>query len=176
EAVAAAEPDLIIGGGQGITSVQSEELYDQLTAIAPIVLVPKTVAAWDKQLEIVADAAGRSDQVPALMSAYEDKVKEVKGKIKVPEGNVVYFLSVSSNKPYLVPPTAALPAMLAELGFKADDVMAKAGNPQLFGSGDSFEVSPELLSQVADAPVAFVIPVSGRPMAELATDPLYSQL
>jgi len=66
--------------------------------------------------------------------------------------------------------------MLAELGFKADDVMAKAGNPQLFGSGDSFEVSPELLSQVADAPVAFVIPVSGRPMAELATDPLYSQL
>ena len=65
--------------------------------------------------------------------------------------------------------------MLAELGFKADDVMAKAGNPQLFGSGDSFEVSPELLSQVADAPVAFVIPVSGRPMAELATDPLYSQ-
>lgn len=176
EAVAAAEPDLIIGGGQGITSVQSEELYDQLTAIAPTVLVPKTVAAWDKQLEIVADAAGRSDQVPALMSAYEDKVKEVKGKIKVPEGNVVYFLSVSSNKPYLVPPTAALPAMLAELGFKADDVMAKAGNPQLFGSGDSFEVSPELLSQVADAPVAFVIPVSGRPMAELATDPLYSQL
>jgi iron complex transport system substrate-binding protein len=139
-------------------------------------LVPKTVANWDKQLEIVADAAGRSDQVPALLSAYEDKVKEVKGKIKVPEGNVVYFLSVSSNKPYLVPPTAALPAMLAELGFKADDVMAKAGNPQLFGSGDSFEVSPELLSQVADAPVAFVLPVSGRPMAELATDPLYSQL
>ncbi len=85
EAVAAAEPDLIIGGGQGITSVQSEELYDQLTAIAPTVLVPKTVAAWDKQLEIVADAAGRSDQVPALMSAYDDKVKEVKGKIKVPE-------------------------------------------------------------------------------------------
>jgi iron complex transport system substrate-binding protein len=176
EAVAAAAPDLIIGGGQGVTSVQAEELYDQLTAIAPTVLVPRTVAAWDKQLEIVADAAGRSDQVPALMDAYDAKVKEVKGKITVPEGNVVYILSLANNKPYLVPPTAALPAMLAELGFKADDVMTKAGNPQLFGSGDSFEVSPEMLSQVADAPVAFVIPVSGRPMAELATDPLYSQL
>ncbi|MCD2115193.1 ABC transporter substrate-binding protein, partial [Rhodococcus rhodochrous] len=73
-------------------SVQAEELYDQLTAIAPTVLVPKTVANWDKQLEIVADAAGRSDRVPALISAYDDKVKEVKGKIKVPEGNVVYIL------------------------------------------------------------------------------------
>ncbi|MDI9915298.1 ABC transporter substrate-binding protein [Rhodococcus sp. IEGM 1379] len=176
EAVAAANPDLIIGGGQGVTSVQAEELYDKLTAIAPTVLVPRTVAAWDKQLEIVADAAGRSDQVPALMAAYDAKVKDVKGKIKIPAGNVVYILSLANNKPYLVPPTAALPAMLSELGFVADDVMTKAGNPQLFGSGDSFEVSPELLSQVADAPVAFVIPVSGRPMAELAADPLYSQL
>lgn len=176
EAVAAAEPDLIIGGGQGVTAVQAAELYDQLTAIAPTVLVPRTVAAWDKQLEIVADATGRSDQVPALMSAYDDKVDEVKGKITVPEGNVVYILSVASGKPFLVPPTAALPAMLTELGFTADDVMAKAGNPQLFGSGDSFEVSPELLSQAADAPVAFVLPASGRPMSELATDPLYSQL
>ncbi|ERB53087.1 hypothetical protein N806_18220 [Rhodococcus sp. P27] len=91
EAVAAAEPDLIIGGGQGITSVQAEELYDQLTAIAPTVLVPKTVANWDKQLEIVADAAGRSDKVPALISAYDDKVKEVKGKIKVPEATSSTF-------------------------------------------------------------------------------------
>ncbi|TJZ80288.1 iron siderophore-binding protein [Rhodococcus oryzae] len=176
EAVAAADPDLIIGGGQGVTSVQAEELHDQLAAIAPTVLIPKTVTSWKEQLRLVAEAAGRSDRVQAMMTTYDDRVAQVRSAIAVPEGPTVYLLSVGSDKPFLIPPAAALPEMLGELGFAADDVLSKAGNPPLFGSGDSFEVSPELLSTVADAPVAFVVPVSGRALAELAQDPLYARL
>ncbi|MEV6276094.1 ABC transporter substrate-binding protein [Nocardia sp. NPDC051832] len=176
EAVAAAAPDLIIGGGQGITAVQAEKVYDKLAAIAPTVLVSKTVAAWQEQLRQVADAAGRSDRVEAMMTAYRDKVAQVKSSIKVPAGNFAYLLSLPNNKPYLVPQTAALPALLGELGFTADDVLAKAGNPKLFGSGDSVEVSPELLSQVASAPQAFFIPVGGRTQDQLKQDPVYANL
>jgi iron complex transport system substrate-binding protein len=176
EAVAAARPDLIIGGGQGITAVQAGEAYDQLAAIAPTVLVPTTVVGWQEQLGLVAEAAGRADRVPALVQAYTDKVAQVRSAITVPAEPAVFVLSLANNTPYLVPPDAALPAMLEELGFTVDDVLTKAGNPALFGSGDSFEVSPELLSQVADAPLAFVIPLSGRPAAELGQDPLYAQL
>lgn len=46
----------------------------------------------------------------------------------------------------------------------------------MFGSGDSFEVSPELLGQATSAPVAIVVKVSGRGAAELARDPRYAQL
>jgi iron complex transport system substrate-binding protein len=177
EAVAAARPDLIIGGGQGITAVQAGEAYDQLAAIAPTVLVPTSTAAWQDQLRTVAEATGRSDRVPALIQAYTDKVEQVRSAITVPTEPAVFVLSLPSNVPYLIPPGAALPALLQELGFTVDDqVLAKAGNPQLYGSGDSFEVSPELLSQVADAPMAFVVPLGGRSAAELAQDPLYAQL
>jgi iron complex transport system substrate-binding protein len=176
EAVAAARPDLIIGGGQGITAVQAADNYDELTAMAPTVLVPTSAAGWQDQLRIVADATGRSAEVAGLVTAYDDKLAQVKSAITVPDGPAAFLLSLPNNKPYLVPPTAALPKLMTALGFTADDTLGKAGNPQLFGSGDSFEVSPELLAQVATAPTIFVIPTGGRPASELAEDPLYAQL
>ncbi|WP_238815497.1 Fe2+-enterobactin ABC transporter substrate-binding protein [Nocardia brasiliensis] len=176
EAVAEANPDLIIGGGQGITAVQAGELFDKLTAIAPTVLVPTKVTDWQEQLRMVADASGRADRVPALLSAYQDKAARVKASSKVPTGKVVYLLSVANKEPFVVPQTAALPSQLGELGFVADDVLTKAGNPALYGSGDSFQVSLELLDKVADAPVAVVIPVGGPSAAELGQNPLYARL
>ncbi|MFR9806885.1 Fe2+-enterobactin ABC transporter substrate-binding protein [Pseudonocardia sp. RS010] len=176
EAVAAAEPDLIIGGGQGITAVQAKENYDQLSAIAPTVLVPPTVSDWREQLRVVAGAVGRGDRVDGLIDGYDDKLEQVKGSIQVPAGPSAILLSLPNEKPYLVPETAALPQQLAALGFTMDGVLAKAGNPQLYGSGDSFEVSPELLGKVADAPNLFVITLSGRTVDQLEQDPLYAAL
>lgn len=176
ESVAAAAPDLIIGGGQGITAVQAQEAYEQLTAIAPTVLVPTTTTAWQDQLAIVAEAAGKTDEVGALTDAYDDKVSEVKSAITAPQGAAVFILSLPNGKPYLIPASAALPQLTAEVGFTPDDVVTKAGNPQLYGSGDSFEVSTELLAQVADAPNAFVVNLGGRSLAELQQDPVYAVL
>ena len=176
EAVAAAAPDLIIGGGQGITAVQAGELYDELSRIAPTVLVPTSATAWQDQLRLVAEAAGRTDRVAALVDTYDEEVRRVRSAITVPAGSAAVLLSLPNGEPYLVPPSAALPSLLRELGFTPDDVLAKAGNPPLYGSGDSFEVSPELLGTVADAPVAFVVPLGGRTAAELAQDPVYAAL
>ncbi|WP_432533787.1 ABC transporter substrate-binding protein [Kineococcus arenarius] len=176
EAVAAAGPDLIIGGGQGITAVQAQEAYEELSALAPTVLVPTTTTSWQEQLELVAEATGRTDGVDALVDAYDAKVEEVRSAITVPEGNAVFILSLPVGKPYLVPADAALPALAEEVGFTPDDVVTKAGNPTLYGSGDSFEVSPELLAQVADAPTAFVVALGGPSVEELAQDPVYAAL
>ncbi len=176
EAVAAADPDLIVGGGQGITAVQAAENYQTLTEIAPTVLVPTTVVAWQEQLRLVAGAIGREDRVAELVQAYEDKVAEVEGAITVPPEPVVFILSLPNGKPYLIPQNAALPALAGELGFTADDVLTKAGNPPLYGSGDSFEVSPELLAQTATAPRAFVVALGGPTAEQLAKDPVYAQL
>ncbi|WP_407659766.1 ABC transporter substrate-binding protein [Kineococcus indalonis] len=176
EAVAAAQPDLIIGGGQGITAVQAQEDYDALSAIAPTVLVPARTTAWQDQLEAVAEAAGRSGDVERLTGAYEEEVAAVAAAITPPEGATVFLLSLPNGKPYLVPADAALPALTAEVGLTPDDVVTKAGDPQLYGSGDSFEVGPELLAGVADAPNAFVIDLGGRGLEELKADPLYAAL
>ncbi len=176
EAIARTDPDLIIGGGQGFSAVLANDAYDQLTAIAPTVLIPSTVTTWQGELAAVADAAGESDKVDGLMQAYQDKVAEVKNAITVPGSPVAYFLSLSTNEPSFIPQTAALPTLLSEVGFDADDIMTKAGNPELYGSGDSFVVSPELLGSVATAPVMFVVPLAGRSLDHLKQDPAYTGL
>lgn len=176
EAIAQAEPDLIIGGGQGISAVQADEAYDQLTAIAPTVLIPASVNTWQGQLEAVADAAGESDKVAGLLEAYDDKVAEVKGAITVPGSPVSYLLSLSTNEPAFIPQTATLPELLKNVGLEPDDVLTKADNPELYGSGDSFIISPELLAPVASAPVIIVVPVAGRSLDELKQDPAYASL
>ncbi|MGA9872557.1 MAG: ABC transporter substrate-binding protein [Rhodococcus sp. (in: high G+C Gram-positive bacteria)] len=176
EAVAQAKPDLIIGGGQGISAVQANDAYDQLTAIAPTVLIPTTVNTWQGQLEAVADAAGESDKVAGLLDAYDAKVAEVKDAITVPGSPAAYLLSLSTNEPAFIPQTATLPTLLEAVGLEPDDVLAKADNPELYGSGDSFIISTELLAPVANAPVIIVVPVAGRTLEELKRDPAYAGL
>lgn len=176
EAIAQAQPDLIIGGGQGFTAVLADQAYDQLTAIAPTVLIPSSVRTWQEQLAAVAEAAGETDKVDDLMKAYDDKVADVKDSITVPGSPVSYLLSLSTGEPAFIPQTAALPTLLSTVGFQPDDVLTKANNPELYGSGDSFIVSNELLAPVGNAPVMFVVPVAGRSLAELKQDPLYAAL
>lgn len=176
EAVAAARPDLIIGGGQGITAVQAEDHYDALKAIAPTVLIPQSVTSWQDQLRQVADVAGKGASVDALVKGYEDELTQTESAITVPQGPVAVLLSLPSTNPYLVPETAALPTQLGDLGFEVDGVLAKANSPQLFGSGDSFEVSPELLGSVANAPTLFVVGLGGPTLDQLGADPVYAAL
>lgn len=176
EAVAAAKPDLIIGGGQGISAVQAEQAYDDLSSIAPTVLVPTTATGWKDQLALVAQATGREAKAKELVATYDRRAAEVKKKITPPAGTTVVLLSLPNKEPSLVPPTAALPTLLKDVGFRPDDVVTKAGNPKMFGSGDSFNVSRELLPKVATAPNAFVVPLGGATLAQLQKDPVYKRL
>lgn len=178
EFVAEQRPDLIIAGGQGFTAQQSINAYDQLSAIAPTVLVPSEVTGWQEQLRLIAETVGRSEQVDGLISAYHTRVEQVKATIRPPREKVAFIQSVKSGKPTVTLPSAALPTLLREVGFTLDeDVQAKAGNPSLEQAADWFEFSPELLTTVIDAPAAFVLPLQGgRSTAELAADPMYAQL
>ncbi|MDN5919708.1 MAG: hypothetical protein L0I76_32190 [Pseudonocardia sp.] len=44
--MAAAKPDLIIGGGQGITAVQAAQAYDRLTTVTASITPPSGPAAY----------------------------------------------------------------------------------------------------------------------------------
>ncbi|MFC4377619.1 ABC transporter substrate-binding protein [Nocardia halotolerans] len=178
EFIAAQRPDLIIGGGQGFPGQQSVNAYDQLSAIAPTVLLPTETTYWQDQLRFIAETVNKPANVDTLISNYQAKLTEAKSKIKPPAGATVVFQSIKSQKPTVFVPTAALPALLAEVGFTLDtQVEAKAGNPAKEQSADFISFSPELLNTVVDAPVLFAIPLSGgRPVEQLRGDPLYASL
>ena len=175
EQVAAARPDLIIGGGQGFTAAQAANAYPQLQQIAPTVLLP-AFTQWQDQLTRIANVVGRSDRVPGLMQAYDAKVASVKAGLRLPPQPTVFLYRARDGKPYVITPTAALPSIARSLGFVPDDVLVKANNPPLFGTGDSFETSPELLPTIANAPTAIVVPIGQTPLATLKTDPVYARL
>nr|QIE08719.1 iron compound ABC transporter, periplasmic [Nocardia sp.] len=178
EFIAAQRPDLIIGGGQGFPGQQSVNAYDQLSAIAPTVLLPTETTYWQDQLRFIAETVNKPANVDTLISNYQAKLTEAKSKIKPPAGATVVFQSIKSQKPTVFVPTAALPALLAEVGFTLDtQVEAKAGNPAKEQSADFISFSPELLNTVVDAPVLFAIPLSGgRSVEQLRGDPLYASL
>ncbi|MFE3545014.1 ABC transporter substrate-binding protein [Nocardia sp. NPDC059177] len=178
EFIASQQPDLIIGGGPGWPGQQTIKNYDKLAAVAPTALVASNLANWQDQLKAVADFVNRADKVEPMITAYNDRVAEVKASVKLPEGAVAVMQSQSDNKPILLAPNTPLASLLAGVGFTIDDkIEAKAGNPTKAEAGDWVTFSPELLSTVVDAPILFVIKLDGgRDIAQLKQDPALAML
>lgn len=66
EAIAAAEPDLILSN-----KVRHEELYDQLSQIAPTVFAESVGAAWKDNFELAAEALGLEEEAAGALADYE---------------------------------------------------------------------------------------------------------
>ncbi|MFI8567346.1 ABC transporter substrate-binding protein [Rhodococcus sp. NPDC078407] len=65
EAIAAAEPDLILANKTG-----SEDIYSTLSAIAPTVLTEGTGVNWKQDFLLLADALGRTEQAQAFLDTF----------------------------------------------------------------------------------------------------------
>ncbi len=65
EAVAAAEPDLILANKTG-----SEDIYATLSAIAPTVLTEGTGVNWKQDFLLLADALGRTEQAQGFLDTF----------------------------------------------------------------------------------------------------------
>ncbi|MEB4616464.1 ABC transporter substrate-binding protein, partial [Leucobacter sp. M11] len=179
EAILAEKPDLIIGGGQGFPAFQAAEAYEQLSEIAPTVIVSKDLLTWQGQLDFIAedvldDAAGGKK----LVDAYDARVAEVAEAITLPPLPVAYLVMTTDGVPYSLPEDSALPQTLAELGFEPAPVIADNPEFTAFGTGDSFELSTEQVTEVLTAPSLFAFGFNTTPvsLAELAKNPVYAAL
>lgn len=72
EAIAALEPDLILG-----TEARHSKLYEQLSAIAPTVFIATQADPWRDNAELTGEALGREDEVAAQISAVDDRCAEI---------------------------------------------------------------------------------------------------
>ena len=66
EAIAAQRPDLILSN-----KVRHEELYDELSQIAPTVFAERVGVVWKDNLRLAATALGREKEAEAAIAAYE---------------------------------------------------------------------------------------------------------
>ncbi|MEU6943122.1 ABC transporter substrate-binding protein, partial [Streptomyces rubiginosohelvolus] len=92
EAILALKPDLIVGGGIGFPLFQAEKVYDDLSGIAPTVLVGKKLGDWRSQFSFLADDVfGKADVYKEHVAAYDQRIAEVKASITPPPGPVSYL-------------------------------------------------------------------------------------
>ena len=71
EKIASLEPDLIIGA-----KVRHEEIYEQLSAIAPTVYSEGSGTNWQEQATITAAAVNKSDEMEEQIAALDERAEK----------------------------------------------------------------------------------------------------
>ncbi|WP_156759111.1 ABC transporter substrate-binding protein [Microbacterium karelineae] len=179
EAVLAADPDLIIGGGIGFPLFQAEAVYDELSDIAPTVLVSGSLSTWQQQFAFLAEDVFDAPEVYAdAVTAYEERAAEVADAITPPEGPVAQLVFTGDGTPYGLVEDLGLPTQFADVGIEVDTVFADNDFEVYGGGGDMFELSTEQVGQVYTQPTLFVLGFNGDviDIATLEENPVYAAL
>ena len=87
EAIMNLNPDLII-----ISTVQ-EKMYDQLSEIAPTVMIQLEALDWKEDIRTVAKIFGKETEAEAWLTGYEEQAKAAGDKIKAEYGEDTTYLS-----------------------------------------------------------------------------------
>lgn len=87
EAVMNLNPDLIV-----ISTVQ-EKMYDQLSEIAPTVMIQLEALDWKDDVEAFAKVFNKEDVAEKWLNAYEEKAEKAGDKIKAEYGEDTTYLS-----------------------------------------------------------------------------------
>ena len=149
EAISDSNPDVILAAYSGIT----QEEYDLLSQIAPVVAYPKNAwqTLWREQITMDATAMGKQAEGEALVKELDELIKEktandtnLKGKTAV----FCYFNPADLGKFYIYLPTDPRAAYLTDLGLSFPESISKLG-------ADSFsiEISAENIDVLKDADI-----------------------
>lgn len=144
EDIVALEPDLIISA-----SIRHEDLYDELSEIAPTLFVETTGPTWKDNLTKLGEALGVEEKAAADLKAYEDRAaaigRAINEKAGNPEISVVRFMDGPTR---LMGNTSFLGIILQDMGLARpkvqdfDDFMLEVGEEEIRkADGDHIFVS-----------------------------------
>ncbi|MEU7346978.1 ABC transporter substrate-binding protein [Streptomyces bacillaris] len=179
EAILALKPDLIVGGGIGFPLFQAEKVYDDLSGIAPTVLVGKKLGDWQSQFSFLADDVfGKAGVYKEHVAAHDKRIAEVKASITPPPGPVSYLTFTGDGTAFGLVESVGLPNELKKVGIEPAPVFADGGFKVYGQGGDMFELSTEKAGQTVTQPSVFVMGFNTdtTDVATLKKNPVYSAL
>ncbi len=151
EAISDSNPDVILAAYSGIT----QEEYDLLSKIAPVVAYPKNAwqTLWRDQITMNATAIGKKDEGDTLVKDLETLIKEKTSKYSDLNGKTAvfcYFNPADLGKFYIYLPSDPRAAYLTDLGLSFPESIS-----ELAKQSDSFsiEVSAENIDVLKDADI-----------------------
>jgi iron complex transport system substrate-binding protein len=165
EKIVELEPDLIISA-----TVRHDELYDELSGIAPTVFVKTTGPTWKDNIRLVGEALGEEDKAEEVLTAYETRAaalgKAINEKDANPAISVVRFVDGPTR---LYAKGSFSGIILADMGLARPE----AQNVDEF----TVEISEEQI-RMADGDHIFVAAYSGGTATKEAflRNPLWGQL
>ncbi|MFM9707289.1 ABC transporter substrate-binding protein [Streptomyces galilaeus] len=166
EAVAALKPDLIVSA-----TVRHDDLYDQLSAIAPTVFVETTGPLWKDNITLLGKTLGEEAKAKEKIAVYETRAKKIGAAINAKEGgptvSMVRFVD-GPTRIYL--PKTFSGIILSDMG------LARPKNQQV-PENFNIEISEEQIAQ-ADADVIFYTSYSAGVEREkkFLANPLWKRL
>ncbi len=178
DAIRSFDPDLIIGGGPGLEYADAERAYDDLSAIAPTVVIPQDASTWEQQLEIMADALGAKKRYDSLMRKYDGAMADLRENMDPPSSDVGYLVLDANEQPYALNEKVGLPPELEKLGLQASKASQIPGLEVPDPTSEVIPVPRERVSEVFAQDTLFVLGL-GRNIVnpgELAQDPHYADL
>jgi iron complex transport system substrate-binding protein len=172
--VADTRPDVILAAYSGLT----QEDYDTLSEIAPVVAYPETAwgTSWREMIELNSEAMGMADEGKALVSELETEISETAAKYPQLEGVSAAFLThvdtadLSEVSFYTTHDTRAM--FFEDLGLTTPESIATAS-----ASTDKFSLSQSAEQADAFNDVDIIVTYGGDELlTALSGDPLLSQM
>ena len=179
EAILEQDPDLIVAGGLGFPLKHATTAYDELSKIAPTVIVSGDLTDWQGQYEFLADKVfGKPEVYRDAVSAYDARITEVKNNITVPAGESVFLSMLADGRAFVLIEDRGLPKEFAKLGFRPAPLFATGRFKPYTAGGDSFELSTEQVGQVLTQPTLFQAGFNAdvTTVADMRKQPIWSAL
>jgi iron complex transport system substrate-binding protein len=140
EEIAALQPDLILSN-----VVRHEDIYDQLSQIAPTVFAADLGDTWKENLLLDAEALGKEDEAQDLLDEYEQEATELGEGIGDPAGTTISAMRFVGGTIRVYSADSFIGTVLADIGL--EQLQLPAGKSPTFA-----ELSLEELTR-ADADI-----------------------
>ena len=162
EAIATLQPDLILSN-----KVRHEDLYDELSGIAPTVFAENVGVAWKENFLLAGEALGKREQAERILADYEQKAQQVGQQFGDPGALTVSMLRFIPTGIRLYGEGSFIGTILSDAGF---------ARPQSQQVDKTFvEISREQLS-LADGDLLFYASLGDTEQDSLTTGPLWRSL
>ena len=122
EVILSLEPDLILGNKK-----RHEQIYEQLSAIAPTVFVENITGQWRNNLAFYAEAVGKVADGEAVLKGYEDRVAAIKTALGDRVAEKVGLVRFISGQNYAYNNDSFSGSILRDIGFGRPAAQDKAG-------------------------------------------------
>ncbi|GLQ57965.1 ABC transporter substrate-binding protein [Devosia nitrariae] len=122
ETIAALEPDLILGNKK-----RHEKIYDQLSAIAPTVFVENVTGQWKANIEVYAEAVGKTQEAEAALADYMRRVDALRAALGERVDEEVGLVRFIAGQNYAYNNDSFSGSILRDIGFARPVAQDKPG-------------------------------------------------